>query len=189
MAEASTSPAGDHGFRELSRTVRADESGVRIGEATVRAPDGTIVRRRYLHTPDVVAIVAVHEDNVLLLREYRAAVGQEVVQLPMGKVPAGQDPLSCAHAELMEETGFEAGRCEPVGTLLACPGWMNQVLHVYHATGLNQLSARPESDDPDDVEERQSTVFTLPVTDFGHAVSTGLVRDARTIAAVRLALG
>jgi ADP-ribose pyrophosphatase len=175
-------------LRELSRTIRDRGSGWCIGEATLQASDGTIVHRRYLHTPSVVAIVAVVAGQLLLIREYRAAVGCEVVQVPMGKVSGGREPLDCAHAELAEETGYQARRCVPMGTLLSCPGWMDQVLHVYRAHDVTRLADRPDSDEPDDLEERHSTLVTLPVEQFGAAVRSGLVRDARTIAAVRLAL-
>ncbi|HEV2781659.1 MAG TPA: NUDIX hydrolase [Actinophytocola sp.] len=177
------------GFRELSRTVREDELGMRVGEVTVRAPDGAVLHGRYLHSPDVVAIVAVHEGSLLLVREYRAAVGELVVQVPMGKLPDGADPSSHARRELAEETGFHAGRCEPVGTLLSCPGWMNQVMQVYRAGELTRLAARPVPDDPDDIAERHAALIRMPVTEIDDAVKAGRVRDARTIAAIRLALG
>ncbi|GAA4690401.1 hypothetical protein GCM10023263_28670 [Phytohabitans rumicis] len=62
------------------------------------------------------------------------------------------------------------------------------MLHVYRADGPTKLDGRPESDDPDDVEESLSSVVTLPVDEFGAALRSGLVCDARTIAAVQLAL-
>lgn len=177
------------GFRELSRTVQEDGLGMRVGEVTVRAPDGAVFRGRYLHAPDAVAIVAVHLGALLLVREFRAAVGALVVQVPMGKLPGGQDAELHALRELAEETGFHAGRCELAGTLLSCPGWMNQVMHVYRATDLTELTTRPVPDDADDIAERHATLVRMPVAEFDEAVKTGLVRDARTIAAVRLALG
>ena len=152
---------GEHGFRELSRTVHDYGKGIRVGEATLRGPDGAVLRRRYLHTPEIVAIVAVYLGDLLLVREFRPAVGAEVLQIPTGKVLDGGDPQSCARAELAEETGFHADWCEPVGTLLSVPGWMDQVLHVYRAVDPVALTSRPESDDPDDVEERHSTAVRL----------------------------
>ena len=180
---------GEAEFEELARTVHDHGTGIRVGEVTVRGPDGAVFRRRYLHTPEIVAVVAVHLGDLLLVREFRPAVGEEVLQVPMGKVLAGRDPLSCARAELAEEAGFHADHCEPVGTLLSCPGWMDQVMHVFRAVDPTALPSRPDSDDPDDVEEQHSTVVRMPLHGFDAAVRSGAVRDARTIAAVRLALG
>jgi ADP-ribose pyrophosphatase len=188
MSSTASEPATPR-LRELARTIWQERPGISVGEATLLTPDGSTVTRHYLHAPDVVAVVAVADGELLLVREYRAAVGAEVVQLPMGKVSGGRDPLACAYAELAEETGFRAGRCVAVGTLLSCPGWMDQVLHVYRAEDLTRLAARPDSDDPDDLEEQYSCVVTVPVAGFGAAIRSGLVRDARTIAAVGLALG
>lgn len=66
---------------------------------------------------------------------------------------------------------------------------MDQVLHVFLATELTPLPGRRASDDPGDLEELHSSVLRLPVNEFGAAVRDGAVRDARTIAVVRLALG
>ena len=154
---------GEHGFRELSRTVHDYGKGIRVGEVTLRGPDGAVLRRRYLHTPEIVAIVAVYLGDLLLVREFRPAVGAEVLQIPTGKVLDGGDPQSCARAELAEETGFHADRCEPVGTLLSCPRLDGPGPARLPGRDPVALTSRPESDDPDDVEERHSTAvrFTL----------------------------
>jgi ADP-ribose pyrophosphatase len=178
------------GFEELSRTVQDPPPGwwLRLGEVRVRTPAGDVVHRGYLHAPDAVSIVAVHAGALLLVREFRAAVGTEVTQVPGGKLAPGQDPAACARDELAEETGYAAGRIEPVGSLFAAPGWSNQLVYVCRATELTPLTARPDGGDPDDVEERHSSVVWLPLPEYGAAVRSGVIRDARTIAAVRLAL-
>jgi ADP-ribose pyrophosphatase len=190
-------------IQEISRDVRDAGYRMRIGEVTLRASDGTSFRRRYLHTPDSVAIVATYQASLVLVREFRAAVGIEVLQVPVGKLPDGVDPRQQALAELSEETGFRAGRCEPVATLLACPGWLNQQVHVFRATDLEPLANRAGADAPhganapnaphganaadDDIEERESSVVLVPLADFDEAVISGQVCDARTIAAVYVA--
>ncbi|HZM81449.1 MAG TPA: NUDIX hydrolase [Candidatus Limnocylindrales bacterium] len=176
------------GFRELSRIVRTDAFGVRLGRVTVAAPDGSVRTRSFLHSPEVVAIVAVHEADLLLVNQFRAAVGVHVLALPMGKVAPGQQLEDAAAAELAEETGFTPGRIERVSTLLACPGWMDQLMHVFRADGLTELAARPPSDDPDDIEEQEMAVVRLPLSRVREAVESGRLRDARSIAAIHLAL-
>ncbi len=171
-------------LRELSRTVRRSELGPRIGEAVLETADGERLVRRFLHTPEVVAIVAVDGDDLLLIREYRAAVGAPVVQLPMGKVPAGHAPLDQAKAELAEEVGVEAARWTGLARLYSCPGWMDQVLHLFGASQLTALSRRADSGDPDDIEEQGIEVVRVRLARFPAEVASGRIQDARTIAGV-----
>ena len=142
------------------------------------------VRPAYQMTPDIVAIVAVHGADLLLIREFRPAVGERVLQVPMGKIPAGTEPREQALAELAEETGFGAGTCEFVACLFSAPGWMNQRMHVFRATDLTELAERP----PGDPDEADIELVPLPVADLGQAMAGGVLRDARSIAALTVAL-
>ncbi|NUR70431.1 MAG: NUDIX hydrolase [Hamadaea sp.] len=147
--------------------------------------DGTgAVRPAYQSTPDVVAIVAVRGPDVLLIREYRPAVGERVLQVPMGKIPAGVEPRDQAHAELAEETGFGAGTCEFVACLFSAPGWMSQRMHVFRATDLTELAERP----PGDPDEADIELVPLPIAELAEAMAGGVLRDARSIAALTVAL-
>lgn len=184
VAPAGTSTGPAAALREVSRTVRRSELGPQIGEAVLETANGERLVRRYLHTPEVVAVVAVDGDDLLLIREYRAAVGEPVVQLPMGKVPAGRAPLDQARAELAEEVGVEADRWTPLSGLYSCPGWMDQTMHLFGAEQLTSLEQRADSGDPDDVEEQGIEVVRVPLARFPGEVAAGRIRDARTIAGV-----
>jgi ADP-ribose pyrophosphatase len=174
-------------FTELSRSVVVDAGlGMRIGEVSVCGTDGVVVRRRYLHTPDAVAIVAVQSQALVLVREYRAAVGAAVLQVPMGKLSAGVDPRRQALVELAEETGLAAERWVRAGCLLSCPGWMNQRMHVFLAEGLRPAQGTRAG--PDDVEEQHLAVEPLPIAELSDAIRAGRLVDARSIAAIQLAL-
>jgi ADP-ribose pyrophosphatase len=147
--------------------------------------DETGARRpAYLMTPDVVAVVAVHGSDLLLIREFRPAVGERVLQVPMGKIPAGTDPREQALAELAEETGFGARSCRFVACLFSAPGWMNQRTHVFLATDLIELAERP----PGDPDEQDIEVVPLPIAALTQAMAGGELRDARSIAALTVAL-
>lgn len=178
----------DNGFRVISRTVRKDEFGMRVGQVTIAAPDGSQRQRTYLHSPDVVAIVAVRGSELVLVREFRASVGTRVLSVPMGKIPEGTHPRTQAIAELAEETGLAAGACQIVASLLSCPGWMNQVMHVFLATDLAPLERRPDTDDPQDIEEHEIETVLLPVSQLPQAIASGRLCDARSIAAIHIAL-
>jgi ADP-ribose pyrophosphatase len=175
------------GLRATDRSVGRDEFGLAVGRVTVAGDDGVERRRSYLHAPDAVAVVAVHNGELILVREFRAAVGESVLSVPMGKIPDGTDPRTQALAELAEETGFRAYSCEPVACLLSAPGWTDQRTHVFRATGLTALAERPAGGDPDDVEEQGIVVVAVPVDAIAGLVVSGALRDARTIAAIHVA--
>lgn len=183
----SSTPVSSGAWHELSRTVRDEGMGIRIGEVVFAEADGPAHRRRYLHTPEVVAIVAMQAGMLQLIREFRAAVGQDVLQVPMGKVEPGCTPVDCAVAELAQETGLQADGWELKGSLLACPGWMDQVVHVFRASNLRP-AGRAAGGRPGGVEESALSVVQVPVVGFRALVRAGTIRDARTIAAVLLAL-
>lgn len=174
-------------FTEHGRTVREVLPRLSVGEVTVRRPDGEEILRRYLHTPRAVAVVAVDGEELILIREYRAAVGDWVIQVPMGKVDGGRDSPTCARGELVEETGYVADEWAHVGTMYSCPGWMDQEMDVYLATGLR--SGPDAAGDADDYEESSIEVLRVKRGDFVAGVRSGEIRDARSIAAVQIALG
>jgi ADP-ribose pyrophosphatase len=177
---------GEELFREISRTYRDLGLGFSIGEVTVATPSGRTIARPFVHTPEVVSIVAIDSGCLLLIKEYRAAIGRDVVQVPMGKVGKDEPPLAAARRELLEETGYTAADAgwEHIVILESCPGWLDQLMHVYSASQLSKAPSRPTADDPDDVEEQMIELVRIPLSGFRDFMRSGQLRDARTIAAI-----
>ena len=108
---------------------------------TVRLPDGGEATREYVVHPGAVVVVPLLEGSdghtrVVLERQYRYPVGQVMVELPAGKLDAGEDPLRCAQRELLEETGYRAREWARAGQMHLAIAYSTEVIHIYFARGL-----------------------------------------------------
>jgi ADP-ribose pyrophosphatase len=128
-----------------------------------------------------VTLVALDPDGrLLLVRQYRHAVGRELLELPAGTLDAGEAPEVCAQRELQEETGYRAGRLERLGGFYTAPGYCTEYLHVFLCT---ELVVDPLQGDEDAIE-----VVPLPLDEALRMISSGEIEDAKTAAALLLYL-
>ncbi|HBG05352.1 MAG: DNA mismatch repair protein MutT [Geobacteraceae bacterium GWC2_58_44] len=96
--------------------------------------------------PGGAAVLPLHDDgSITLIRQLRPAVGNLLLEIPAGRLALGEEPELCAARELMEETGLKATSIESLGVLHPSPGVMDEVIHLYLATGLSQGDAAPEA--------------------------------------------
>lgn len=108
---------------------------------TVLLPDGSQATREYVVHPGAVVVVpllqgADGEVRIVLERQYRHPVGQVMVELPAGKLDAGEDPLLCGQRELLEETGYRAREWARAGQMHLAIAYSTEVIHIYFARGL-----------------------------------------------------
>ncbi len=108
----------------------------------VRLPDGTTgVREIVQHAPAVVIAPYLEDsDEFVFIEQYRDALGKALVELPAGMISPGEDPAAAARRELWEETGYEAGALRYLGPFYTSPGFTDEVLHLFLATQLRQVS-------------------------------------------------
>ncbi len=134
--------------------------------------DGGVRQLEIVEHADGAAIVAVDEQQrVLLVRQARPAIGQNLLELPAGLVDPGESPLQTAHRELEEETGYRADQLELLASFYTSPGFCTERLFVYRTTGLHAGTA---ADDPDEPLE----LVRLPVD---QALASGQITDAKTL--------
>ncbi len=154
-------------------TIIRDEVRHRSGYASVRE----VVEH---HGGAVIA--AVHDNgDVLLIRQFRYPVEQEILELPAGKLGDGEDPLHCAQRELREETGSSAERWEKLTAMLSTPGFCSEVLHIFLAQGLHNGVQELEEG------EESISVLRVPLSDALSMCADGRIRDGKTIAGLALA--
>ena len=131
-------------------------------------PDGKVATREVVEHPGGVAILALDEEN---------NVTQVLLELPAGKLDAGEDHRPAAIRELSEETGLEAGELTYLGCLLASPGFCTERLHMYLARDLRKKESHPD-------EDEFLNVITMPFQQLLEQVMDGTVEDAKTVATV-----
>jgi ADP-ribose pyrophosphatase len=119
---------------------------VRVDE--VELPQGRRTTREVVEHRGAAAVVAVDEhDCVLLIRQYRHAVGRVLLELPAGTLEVGEAPKVCAARELQEETGYQAACLEPLIAMYPSPGYASEVVYIFAASDLQAGVAQPEGDE------------------------------------------
>ncbi len=141
----------------------------------VALPGGGETEREVVEHPGGVAIVALDDRrNVLMVRQYRYAIGSEMLELPAGTREPDEPPDVCAVRELEEETGYRAAHVTPLYRFYPAPGYTGELLHIYVATGLIVTDARPEADE-------RIQVVPVPWEEALAMVTNGQISDAKTI--------
>ncbi len=153
-----------------------------VGERTVRLPDGRQAPREIVHHLGAAAVVPVDaQGRVTLVRQFRTAIGAVTLEIPAGKLDTAQEnPLDCAHRELMEETGLAAERMELLTRLTPTPGYCTEVVNLYLATELSKGRMRLD-------EDEFLTVERMPLAEAADMVMRGELADAKTAVGILMA--
>lgn len=138
-----------------------------------------VVREVVEHQGSVVVLPVFSDGRVLLVRQYRHAVGDFLWELVAGGIDPGESPLQAARRELREESGYEARRFSRLLTFYPTPGFATEKMHLYRARGLRAGSARPESD-----EALEARAFTQ--RDLEGMIRRGTLRDGKTLVGILL---
>ena len=154
---------------------------VRFRVDTIELPDGSTARREIVGTPGAVTIVALTNDRqVRMVRQYRSAIGDFLLELPAGTLHAGEAPQDAAPRELAEETGDRAAHWQYLTRFHTMPGICDEIIHLFLATGLTPGHTNL---DPDEYIE----VVTVPLDQALTMVRSGEIRDAKTIIGLAMA--
>ena len=131
----------------VSREIAFEGPVFDVFSDTVRLPGGNTARRDVVHHPGSVVIVPVVSDDIVLVSQYRYAIGAQVLELPAGTLDPGESPDAAASRELQEETGFTAGRLIEIGRWCPTPGYSDEVMVFFVASDLTPGHASPEEDE------------------------------------------
>ena len=143
-------------------------------------PNGLEVELEIVRHPGAAAIVPMKDEaTVVLIRQYRLAAGGFIYEIPAGKLNPGEDPAACAARELEEEIGHRAQRIDKLATFFTAPGFTDEVMHLYVATGLIRGAQQL---DRDEVLE----VFELPLEKAIDQIRDGTIRDAKSIIGLQM---
>jgi len=151
---------------------------VRLDVDTVRLPGGAEIELEMIHHPGAAAVVPLLDDGrVLLVRQVRYATGGWLLEIPAGKLDPGEGPESCALRETEEETGFRPAHLEPLGWIWTTPGFTDEKIWLYLATGLQPTRQALQEDE----------VLSVQTMEFDTAVekaARGEIDDAKTVCAL-----
>jgi ADP-ribose diphosphatase len=154
---------------------------VNLDVETVTLPNGATVELEIIRHPGAVAIVPLKDDGtVLLIRQYRHAAGGYIYEVPAGKLDPGEEPRHCAARELEEEIGHRASSLTHMLTFFTTPGFTDEVIHLFLATGLT-----PGTQDLDHDEVLE--VVTMSLHEAIQRIADGTIRDAKTIIGLQAA--
>ena len=156
-----------------------DGKVVHLYKDKVALPDGSLSYREYVKHLGAVCVIPITENNeVLLVRQYRYAVGESLTEIPAGKLDStDEDPLSAASRELSEETGAIAEKIIPLGIYYGSPAIMGEKIYMYLATGLS--FKQQHLDDGEFLE-----VIKMPLSEAVKKVLDGTLRDGKTQSAI-----
>lgn len=151
---------------------------VKLRIERVRLPNGRSADIEIVRHSGATAVVAVTDDDqVLLVRQYRHATGGWLLEIPAGKLDPGEDPLACVARELEEETGFRPGEVESLGWIWPTPGFSDEKIWLYLATGLEPGTQALEDDEV-------LSVIRMPWAEAIAAAHDGTIRDGKSICAL-----
>lgn len=144
----------------------------------VRLPNGRDSVREYLVHPGSVAAVPLLEDGrLLLVKQFRYPVGQEILEIPAGKIDPGETPEAAIYRELTEEIGYAAHRLTPLVSVWTSPGFCNELLHLFLAA---DLTPSPATGDEDEFIE----IIAVTRQELFRSMHSGKIVDGKTLLAI-----
>lgn len=166
----------------LKRDTVFEGKVVRLYLDLVRLPNGKVAEREVVLHWGAVGMVPIDaEGRVILVRQYRHAPGEDLLEIPAGKLAEGEDPLGCAIRELKEEIGCEARRWTKLASFYTSPGFSDERLHLYLAEGLVEGDAEPE-------EDEFLELVRMPLERALALVEEEGIKDSKTVAGLALAM-
>jgi len=139
------------------------------------------VREVVRHDGGAVVVPLYDNHDVLLIRQYRYPVDEEIIELPAGKLGADEDPRDCAVRELREETGCTASSVKKLTAMMTTPGFCSEVLHIFLALGLRDGTQQLEEG------EESIALVRVPLSEAVAMCRDGRIHDGKTVTGLMLA--
>lgn len=151
---------------------------LKISVDTIKLPNGREACRELAKHPGAVAVIAKTDtDELILVKQFRYPINSVLYEIPAGKLDPDEAPLACAKRELSEETGYTAKNWQLLGSIVTTPGFSDEVIHIFLATGLELYQQHP---DEDEFVEVESFVFAQ----IKNMIISGEIYDAKTLSAI-----
>jgi ADP-ribose pyrophosphatase len=153
-----------------------DGAAVKLRVETVEKSNGHKATREIVQHADCIAAVVLDNHNhVLLVNQFRKAVGRALLEIPAGGIDPGEEPIEAVTRELQEEIGYRPGKIDKLGGFYSAPGYCTEYLHLYVATNLTR--SRLHAEDTDSID-----VVKVPLSDIPDMIASGDICDAKSVA-------
>lgn len=165
--------------KKISSELKYQGSIVDVYHDTVKLPNGNSAGRDLVrHCEAVVVVPILPSGEIVFVEQYRYPLAEVLLELPAGKMDMpGEDAECCARRELIEESGYKAGKIEYLGKLATTPGFCDEIIRVFRATELEAGEACPDVDE-------FVRVKTLDIAEIRAYVLSGKLYDSKTITAL-----
>lgn len=161
----------------LNEELKYEGNFLKFVNINVKLPDGNEGSRDVIRHPGAAAVVAFLDDEtILLVRQFRAALNDILLEIPAGKLEIGEDPKVCATRELEEETGYKSENIEYLGTIATGAGFTDERIHIYKATNLYKGTKGGDEDEFIEIE-------SFKLSEIKEMIKSGKIIDTKTISA------
>lgn len=169
-------PPSDFTEHRVASKLVYDGRMLKVREDSVRLPDGASARREWVQHPGAVIMIPLLDDTTVLMeRQFRYPLGRHFLELPAGKIEAGEEPLATAQRELKEECGYTAASWRHLGTTHPCIGYSDERIELYLARDLTHVGRA--LDDGEFLE-----VVPMAVEEVKRCIRDGRITDVKVIA-------
>ena len=135
------------------------------------------------HPGAALAVPITKNGNVIILRQYRFAISRRILEFPAGTLEQGEAPIDSIQRELTEESGYQASKWKSLGTMFPCPGYSDEVIHLFLAEDLTLLDNKPPGDVDEDIE-----VLEMTKNELDNCIKNGNeALDGKTVTAWHIA--
>ena len=174
---------GSAHFEVVGSSTLCDAGFLSVSRLRVSDGQGEEFDRHVVHHPGAVVVVPVIDDEAVLVRQWRVATGQELLEVPAGKRDVdGEAPEATANSELEEEIGYHAGRLEPLCEFCNSPGFCDEYTYLFLATDLEARERAAVSE-----EEAAMTIERVPLATIDALIAARELVDAKSIIGLLLA--
>lgn len=153
---------------------------LKLAHKDIKLPNGYVAHFEIVKHPGAVLVIPfLTKDKIILLRQLRPVIGIYLYELPAGTLDKNEKPVTCAHREIIEETGYAAKKVTYLSYIYPVPGYSTEKIHIFKAEGLYKKDRIPEKDE---IIEH----FVLTKKEIKKLFKSGRIIDAKTISALSL---
>lgn len=169
-------------IRKIDQTTKYQGPVFDVVSCGMILPDGRSRNYDLIKIQDAVTILPVDSDGgIYFVRQFRIGADREMLELPAGKIEDGEAALSTAEREIREEIGLAAGKMQPLGEFFVSPGYSDEYMYTYLATGLYSAPLDPDQDE-------FLNVVKLTQAEVREMIAAGRLQDSKSLATLFLAM-